>query len=73
MKLLKLTISNIASVEHAEIDFTGDVLGQAKLFIINGETGSGKSTILDAICLALYNDTPRLSKNIKEYCSTTTR
>lgn len=66
MKLLKLTISNIASVEHAEIDFTGDVLGQAKLFIINGETGSGKSTILDAICLALYNDTPRLSKNIKD-------
>ncbi len=61
MKLLKLTISNIASVEHAEIDFTGDVLGQAKLFIINGETGSGKSTILDAICLALYNNTPRLT------------
>ena len=61
MKLLKLTISNIASIEHAEIDFTGDVLGQAKLFIINGETGSGKSTILDAICLALYNNTPRLT------------
>ena len=61
MKLLKLSISNIASIEHAEIDFTGDVLGQAKLFIINGETGSGKSTILDAICLALYNNTPRLT------------
>lgn len=69
MKLLKLTISNIASIEQAEIDFTGDVLGQAKLFIINGETGSGKSTILDAICLALYNDTPRLSKNSKDKVS----
>jgi DNA repair exonuclease SbcCD ATPase subunit len=30
------------------------------LFAITGSTGAGKSTLLDAICLALYHQTPRL-------------
>lgn len=60
MKLRKLTIHNIASVEDAEIDFDGDTLGNSDLFLITGPTGSGKSTILDAISLALYATTPRL-------------
>ncbi|MBO4821337.1 MAG: AAA family ATPase [Prevotella sp.] len=61
MKLLNLKIHNLASIEDAEIDFNGSVLGDEPLFLITGATGAGKSTILDAICLALYNDTPRLS------------
>ncbi|MFW6252594.1 MAG: AAA family ATPase [bacterium] len=32
------------------------------IFAITGPTGAGKSTILDALCLALYGRTPRLSK-----------
>lgn len=32
-------------------------LGEASFFLIHGTTGSGKSTILDAICFALYGDT----------------
>ena len=62
MKLHRLTIHNIASIADAEIDFSGDVLGSEPLFIIHGDTGSGKSTILDTICLALYNSTPRLNR-----------
>ncbi|WP_252860480.1 SMC family ATPase [Halomonas sp. KX33721] len=37
------------------IDFTA--LGRSPLFLINGPTGAGKSSILDAICFALYGQT----------------
>ena len=61
MKLKKLIIDNIASIEHAEIDFDAAPLAGEHLFLITGETGSGKSTIIDCLCLALYGDTPRLN------------
>jgi DNA repair exonuclease SbcCD ATPase subunit len=60
MKLQKLTIHNIASLEDAVIDFEARPLADSEVFLITGKTGAGKSTILDAICLALYADTPRL-------------
>lgn len=60
MKIQKLTIHNIASIEDATIDFEQHPLSDSEVFLITGKTGSGKSTILDAICLALYADTPRL-------------
>lgn len=60
MKFQKLTIHNIASIEDAEIDFDSAPLADSEVFLITGKTGAGKSTILDAICLALYADTPRL-------------
>lgn len=62
MKILKLEISNLASLDNPDgeiIDFEGQILGQSNIFSIVGPTGSGKSTILDAICLALYNKAPR--------------
>src|SRR5690606_9551313 len=37
------------------IDF--DRLGEHGLFLIHGRTGSGKSSILDALCFALYGET----------------
>ncbi len=40
--------------EHTVIDFTG-----ADFFVLLGATGSGKSTVLDAICFALYGTVPR--------------
>ena len=61
MKLIKLIIENIASIETAEIDFGRGPLSEASVFLITGDTGAGKSTVLDSICLALYNTTPRLN------------
>jgi DNA repair exonuclease SbcCD ATPase subunit len=60
MKLQKLIIHNIASIEDAVIDFEAQPLAGSEVFLITGKTGAGKSTILDAICLALFADTPRL-------------
>ena len=60
MKFQKLTIHNIASIEDAVIDFEAQPLADSEVFLITGKTGAGKSTILDAICLALFANTPRL-------------
>ncbi len=60
MKILAVRIKNLASLEGiTEIDFTAEPLCSAGIFAITGATGAGKSTILDAICLALYSKTPR--------------
>lgn len=60
MKIEKITICNLTSIEGEHtIDFTQEPLRSAGLFAITGDMGSGKSTILDAICLALYNKAPR--------------
>ena len=62
MKLITLKIKNIASIEEAVIHFSEGLLAEAPRFLICGDMGTGKSTILDSICLALYNNTPRLSQ-----------
>ena len=56
MKPLKLTVQAFgpfAGTEHIKFD----ELGSNPLFLINGPTGAGKSSILDAICFALYGQT----------------
>ncbi|MBV7315182.1 AAA family ATPase [Shewanella sp. NIFS-20-20] len=61
MKILRLRFSNINSLKgHWDIDFTQSPFDGTGLFAITGPTGAGKTTILDAICLALYHQTPRL-------------
>ena len=61
MKILSIRLKNLASLagEHF-IDFEADPLASAGLIAIVGKTGAGKSTILDAMCLALFNRIPRL-------------
>lgn len=60
MKILAIRGKNLASLDgQFEIDFRIEPLKSAGLFAITGSTGSGKSTILDALCLALFDDTPR--------------
>lgn len=65
MKLKKLVIRNIASIEDAVIDFSEYPLANQDLFLICGPTGSGKSTLLDAICIALFDTTPRIENSQK--------
>ena len=63
MKILRITVNNIASLAGTQtIDFTREPLRSAGLFGISGATGSGKSSLLDAMCLALFDATPRLKR-----------
>lgn len=60
MKVLAIRGRNLASLEgEFEVDFTVEPLLSAGIFAISGPTGAGKSTILDAMCLALFARTPR--------------
>lgn len=66
MKILKIEFENINSLRGPQlIDFTDKPFSASSLFAITGPTGSGKSTILDVICLALFNHVPRLGKITK--------
>ncbi|QOQ81763.1 MULTISPECIES: SbcC/MukB-like Walker B domain-containing protein [Comamonas] len=61
MRILKLRLKNLNSLKGEwNIDFTAAPFADNGLFAITGSTGAGKSTLLDAICLALYHQTPRL-------------
>lgn len=62
MKILAIRGKNLASLGDFVLDFLQEPLASAGLFAITGATGAGKSTILDALCLALYNQTPRLAR-----------
>lgn len=64
MKILSIRLKNLASLagEHF-IDFECDPLANAGLIAVVGKTGAGKSTILDAMCLALFNKIPRLKES----------
>lgn len=53
MKPIKLIMEGFGSyIKRTEIDFTA--FGDNALFLITGSTGGGKTTILDAVCFALY-------------------
>jgi exonuclease SbcC len=66
MKILQIGGKNLASLEEEFlIDFNDEPLKSAGIFAISGNTGSGKSTILDALCLALYDKTPRTNQAVE--------
>lgn len=62
MRIEKVTFKNLNSLAGTwSIDFTNERYREDGIFAITGPTGAGKSTVLDAICLALYGQTPRLA------------
>ncbi|ALO34660.1 exonuclease SbcC [Colwellia sp. MT41] len=67
MRILTLRFENINSLKGSwKIDFSAAPFDSSGLFAITGPTGAGKTTILDAICLALYHQTPRLTVSKKQ-------
>jgi exonuclease SbcC len=57
MRLHRLEVTAFGPfVDSAEVDF--DSLSDAGLFLLSGATGAGKSSVLDAVCFALYAAVP---------------
>jgi len=66
MRILNIRFQNLNSLTGEwQIDFTHPDYASNGIFAITGPTGSGKTTILDAVSLALYGRTPRLDKVTK--------
>ena len=74
MKILRLTLAGFGPFKDEQVvDF--EAFDDAGLFLITGRTGAGKSSILDAICYALYDSVPRYEssqhKLRSDYCEPT--
>ena len=66
MKLEKIHFKNLASLNGEwTIDLTDPMIRDAGIFAMAGPVGSGKTTVFDAVRLALFGRTSRLSRITK--------
>ena len=57
MRLHQLSITAFGPfVDTVDVDF--DELAEGGLFLLTGDTGAGKTSVLDAVCFGLYGDVP---------------
>ncbi len=64
MRLHRLTLTAFGPFpQTVEVDF--EALAADGLFLIHGDTGAGKSTILDGVCFALYGEVPGFRDDAK--------
>ena len=63
MKILDIRLKNLNSLRGTwHIDLDDKAYSSDGIFAVTGPTGAGKTTIFDAVCLALYSQTPRLGR-----------
>ncbi|MFD8751805.1 AAA family ATPase [Kitasatospora sp. NPDC059577] len=64
MRLHRLTVTAFGPFAGSEtVDF--DALASGGLFLLRGPTGAGKSSVLDAVCFALYGETPGARRAVR--------
>ncbi|MEV7771178.1 SMC family ATPase [Kitasatospora sp. NPDC086791] len=64
MRLHRLTVTAFGPFAGSEtVDF--DALAAGGLFLLRGPTGAGKSSVLDAVCFALYGETPGARRAVR--------
>ena len=73
MKILAITLRNLNSLRGTwNINLEHNAYTSSGIFAVTGQTGAGKTTIFDAVCLALYaktrkNRRPEKRNNVKAY------
>lgn len=61
MRPLQLELTYFGPYRHVEVDFTK--FNDQPLFLISGKTGSGKTTLFDGICYALFSQTTNTQRD----------